>query len=69
MVDSISKSAPSGHITTLMHKKKHQRSHRSEYSWAYNNKTKTLASLDDQHPDNLFPDNKDHKETPPTFKI
>lgn len=65
MVDSISKSAPRGLITALMRKKKHQRLHRSEYSWVYKNKIKSLASLDDQHSDNLFPDNKDHKETPP----
>lgn len=69
VVDSISKSVLSGFITTLLHKKEHQRLHRCKDFSASNKKTKSLASSDDHHPDHLFPDNKDRKETAHTSKM
>lgn len=69
MVDSISNSALSGNIKTLLHRKKHQWLNKCEIFPTYNNNRRPLASLGHQHSENLFPDNQDHKEAAPTSKM
>lgn len=68
MVDSSSKYAQNGHIISLLYRKKHQGLHGCEDFSIYHNSTKPPASLDDQHPDNPFPDNKDDQGAAPTSK-